>query len=96
MNIENAIRVLKNIENDFDDLCQDCPFSEDKICIDCREDALTALLIAYKRQKEVIEKALEYIKNKGGYCEEYKMTTRPLNTIELDDLLQILENEEVE
>ena len=48
-----------------------------------------------KRQKEVIHKAVEYIKNKGGYCEEYKMTSRPFNTIELDNLLQILEDKEV-
>lgn len=44
-----------------------------------------------KQLKEVINKAKEYIKNKGGYCEEYKMTSRPFNTIELDDLLGILE-----
>ena len=44
-----------------------------------------------KQLKEVIDKAKEYIKNKGGYCEEYKMTSRPFNTIELDDLLGILE-----
>ena len=48
-----------------------------------------------KKQKEVINKAVEYIKNKGGYCEEYKMTSRPFNTIELDNLLQILEDKEV-
>ena len=48
-----------------------------------------------KKQKEVIDKAIEYIKNKGGYCEEYKMTSRPFNTIELDNLLQILEDKEV-
>lgn len=42
------------------------------------------------KEKEKVSKAIEYIKNKGGYCKEYKLTSRPFNTLELDELLDIL------
>lgn len=79
-----TIAIIKNGEINVLGNC----YGENARCLD--------LLIKENQQlKEVIDKAVEYIKNKGGYCEEYKMTSRPFNTIELDNLLQILEDKEV-
>ena len=73
---QNEIKRLTNVINNSNEV-------HDQIIISYENEL--------KQLKEVINKAKEYIKNKGGYCEEYKMTSRPFNTIELDDLLGILE-----
>lgn len=73
---ENEIKKLKNIIKSSNEVHNQI--------VESYENEL-------KQLKEVINKAKEYIKNKGGYCEEYKMTSRQFNTIELDDLLGILE-----
>ena len=73
---QNEIKRLTNVINNSNEV-------HDQIIVSYEKEL--------KQLKEVINKAKEFIKNKGGYCEEYKMTSRPFNTIELDDLLGILE-----
>ena len=73
---ENEIKKLKDIIKSSNEV-------HDQIIVSYEKEL--------KQLKEVINKSKEFIKNKGGYCEEYKMTSRPFNTIELDDLLGILE-----
>ena len=44
-----------------------------------------------KNYKSRCEKAISYIKENGCFNEEYKLCTKPFNTLKLDDLLDILQ-----
>ena len=77
------IIVHRNVENDTN-------WTTEEKMIQELYDSYLDLLIKYKKQKEVIDKATEYIKEKQKI--QYKFA---LSHIECDDLLQILEAKEV-
>ena len=79
MNIEEAIKVIKNMKFDlYSGLsCNECIFDNDTKCIkengeDCQEIAIETLLIAYEKQQKEIEELKEDNKKKSIVIIEYQ------------------------
>ena len=71
MNIEEAIKVVRNIKNLR---CKECVFDNDTKCIkengkDCQDIAIETLLTAYEKEKEKNKILLQCLKDSQERCE---------------------------
>lgn len=84
INLQQENERLKELKENASKVC----VAEHKYGVEKAEEA--------RDYKSRCEKAISYIKEKGIYNEEYNLCTQPINSMKLDNLLNILQGSDKE